>query len=68
MSKKLVVGNSKLVKPINMVVNNFVDFVKPFRENISGIRIELSIKDNHKQWHTMTQRIFKNGNIHISTR
>lgn len=57
---------SELAKASNMITRNFSEFAQSYKGNTSGIKVAVSIKDNQGIWHTMTQRLFKNGSIHIA--
>ena len=60
-------GNS-LTQSTEIIARNFSDFRRSFDGNISGVEMVLRLKDNNGSWHSMTQRQFKNGSIHIRTK
>ena len=64
----IMTGNSTamVVSSINMVIDNIACFAEAFRGNIRGIKVDVSIMDNAKTWHTLSQRVFRNGSVHTA--
>ena len=48
----------------NILSETFSAFFKSHSKNMKGMKLSMSIKDD-SGWHTITQRLFKNGSIHI---
>lgn len=66
MKNNLIFRNSaKMSLATNVSSKFFSEFLHSFDGNNTGVRAALSVRDNQGIWHTMTQRPFKNGSIHI---
>ncbi len=65
MNNNLIKKGSGLPSIGSNLVRNIAEFAKPFKGNIRGVKIDVSILDSNKVWHTHSQRAFKNGSIHI---
>lgn len=63
MKNKIVKSENTVANPANIALRNILDFARSF-ENIQGIKVDVAVQDNGK-WHTLTQRVFKNGSIHV---
>lgn len=63
MKNDLILKNVESNKSILNVAKNAANYIKSFDE-ILGICIDISVKDKYG-WHTLAQRLFKNGSIHI---
>lgn len=46
-------------------MEDFSDFANSHSGNVSGVKVSMSIKDCQGNWHTLSQRLFKKGSIHI---
>ena len=51
-------------KTQSYISSNFSAFLNHFSGNTTGLIFSVSIRDNTGDWHTKTQRIFKNGSVH----
>ena len=49
----------------SLIAQNFGEFLSNHSDDITGLVFSVSVKDKGGVWHTLTQRLFKNGSIHI---
>ena len=66
MKNHLMVFNNNVTTSAGLMMKNFSDFANSFGGNVSGVKISMSLKDGRGNWHTLSQRLFKNGSIHIT--
>ena len=58
-------SNNNVATSAGLILKNFSDFANSHSGNVSGVKVSMSIKDCQGNWHTLSQRLFKNGSIHI---